>query len=281
MPAPKAIILLLAVALCAGGNALASERERAVCGAFMEALAFSLWSAMAPRPNPRLLDGIAGLEPYEFVAGDGKRLRGYLIRARNAQDEAIEKPRGYVLIAPGNAMTATHLVADFVFLSELGYDVYLLDYRGYGNSEGKRRLLAMTIDHGELIAHLATRYQHAYLVGLSLGGIVILKAIHDGAPFTRAIIDSSPSTVSQFFCPETFDPVANLPRAASNMLIITGGRDRVIPPHASEALVSKARASGAQTYHCAECGHPLMDAAPRLRERRFAEMARFLGAQER
>lgn len=252
---------------------MASERERSVCGGFMEPLAFALWSAMAPKPDQRLLAGIVGVKPYEFVAGDGKTLRGYLIQARKDLGEIIEKPRGYVLIAPGNAMTATHLVADFVFLSWLGYDVYILDYRGYGNSEGKRRLLAMTVDYEELIEHLSAKYLHTYLLGLSLGGVVILKAID--ARYTRAIIDSLPSTVTQFGCPETFNPVENLPQDASSLLIITGGRDRVIPPEASEELVSKAQASGAQVFRCDECGHPLMDADPVLRARRFREIARF------
>jgi alpha-beta hydrolase superfamily lysophospholipase len=115
------------------------------------------------------------------------------------------------------------------------------------------------------------------LLGLSLGGIVILKAIHEGAPFTRAIIDSSPSTVTQFVCPEAFNPVENLPQHAPNMLIITGSRDRVIPPEASEELVSRARASGAQVFCCEECGHPLMDADPELRTRRFRKIAHFFG----
>lgn len=275
-----AIIILLTVGLCSGEHVLASERERSVCGGFMEPLAFALWSAMVPKPDQRLLAGIVGVKPYEFVAGDGKTLRGYLIQARKDQGEIIENPRGYVLIAPGNAMTATHLVADFVFLSALGYDVYILDYRGYGNSEGKRRLLAMTVDYEELIEHLSAKYPHTYLLGLSLGGIVILKAIHEGARFTRAIIDSSPSTVTQFVCPQVFNPVENLPQDASSMLIITGGRDRVIPPEASEELVSKARASGAQVFRCDECGHPLMDADPDLRARRFREIARFFAERD-
>jgi alpha-beta hydrolase superfamily lysophospholipase len=241
----------------------------------MEPLAFALWSAMAPRPDQGLLEGLVGVNPYEFVAGDGKTLRGYLIQARKDRDEIIDNPRGYVLIAPGNAMAATHLAADFVFLSALGYDVYILDYRGYGNSEGKRRLLAMTVDYEELTRHLSARYPHTYLLGLSLGGIVILKATHEGTPYTRAIVDSSPSTVTQFACPEAFNPVENLPEDASQMLFITGGRDRVIPPEASAKLVSRARASGAQVFRCEECGHPLMDADPELRERRFREIARF------
>lgn len=254
---------------------MASQRERAVCGSFMEPLVFALWSSMAPRPDPHRIATKAGVEPYEFVAGDGKSLRGYKIRARHDAHEVVEHPQGYVLIAPGNAMTATYLVDEFVFLSELGYDVYILDYRGYGDSEGKRRLLAFTVDYTELIEHLSSRYRDTYLLGLSMGGIVLLKAIHEGAPFTKVIIDSSPSTVSQYFCPKVFNPVENLPDDASNMLMITGGRDHVIPPSASEELISAARGSGAHVFFCAECGHPLMDADPHLRAQRFRVIERF------
>lgn len=254
---------------------MTSERERSVCGGFLEPLAFALWSAMAPASDSRRLDGIAGVDAYDFTAGDGNALRGYMIQARNDRDEIIENPRGYVLIAPGNAMTAAHLAADFVFLSALGYDVYILDYRGYANSEGKRRLLALTVDYAELISHLSTKYAQTHLLGMSLGGIVILKAIHDGAPFTSAVVDSSPSTVTQFFCPRAFNPTANLPSDASHLLVITAGRDRVIPPAASEEFVSGAQAAGARVFHCAECQHPLTDTDPELIARRFREIARF------
>ncbi len=272
-------VVLLVAGVCSGGRLMASERERAVCGGFLEPLAFALWSGMAPEPDPRLIERIDGVEPYGFVAGDGKSLRGYRIQARTDR-EMLADAQGYVLIAPGNAMTATHMVNEFVFLSALGYDVYILDYRGYGHSEGKRRLLAMTVDYRELIGHLSMRYRDGYLLGLSLGGIVILTAIHEGAPFTRAIVDSSPSTVGRFFCPKSFDPVENLPADASRLLIITGGRDRVISPSASRDLVSRARAAGARIYFCAECGHPLMDVDPELRARRFRAMARFFARDD-
>jgi alpha-beta hydrolase superfamily lysophospholipase len=270
------VVVLLTIGLIGGGCASVSERERSVCGGFLEPLAFALWSAMAPNPDPRRLDGIAGVKPYDFVAGDGNTLRGYMIQARNDRDEIIENARGYVLVAPGNAMAATHLAADFVFLSELGYDVYVLDYRGYANSEGKRRLLALTVDYAELITHLSAKYTHTNLLGMSMGGIVILKAIHEGAPFTRAIVDSSPSTVTQFLCPKAFNPIANLPADPSRLLIITAGRDRVIPPTASEELVARAQAAGAEVFTCAECRHPLADTDPELLARRFREIARFL-----
>ena len=274
---PPTIAVLVTVTLLSGGQILASERERAVCGGFLEPLAFALWSGMAPAPDPRLVEGLNGVTGYEFVAGDGVRLRGYRIRARSG-NEIIDNPSGYVLIAPGNAMTATHLVREFLFLSELGHDVYILDYRGYGKSEGKRRLLAMTVDYGELINHLSGQYRQTYLLGLSLGGIVMLKAIREGASFTRATIDSSPSTVTQFLCPDTFNPMANVPRDASDLLIITGGGDRVIPPRVSAELVATARAAGARTWHCEACRHPLMDADPELQARRLGEIARFFRA---
>lgn len=271
-----AVIVLMTAALCTGGCVLASERERSVCGGFLEPMAFALWARMAPKPDERLVAEIRGVEPYGFIAGDGKTLRGYVIRARNEASELIDDPAGFVWIAPGNAMTATHLVADFVYLSALGYDVYILDYRGYGNSEGRRRLLALTFDAKELIEHLSAQYRQTHLLGLSIGGIVILKAIREGAPYTRAIVDSSPSTVTQFVCPKAFDPIENLPQDASRMLVITGGADRIIPPKASAALVATARSRGAQTLHCEACGHPLMNADPELRAWRFREIAAFL-----
>ncbi|MGH8523433.1 MAG: hypothetical protein ACREXY_04235 [Gammaproteobacteria bacterium] len=63
-------------------------------------------------------------------------------------------PWGYLLVARGNAMLADHLIGEFQLIRDLGLDVYLYDYRGYGLSNGKNRLKALVSDYQEIVSAL-------------------------------------------------------------------------------------------------------------------------------
>ncbi len=77
-----------------------------------------------------------GLE-YEDVyleREDGPRLHGWWLPA------ATDEVKGTVYHLHGNAQNiSTHLMSVF-WLPEQGYQVFLLDYRGYGKSEGRARI---------------------------------------------------------------------------------------------------------------------------------------------
>ena len=93
---------------------------------------FWLWSSMAGSPNPKGVAHIKNLEQIRFKTRDGIELGGYKLAAAN--------PKGYLLVVQGNAMLADQLVADLQSFRDLGLDVYIFDYRGYGISKGKAGL---------------------------------------------------------------------------------------------------------------------------------------------
>jgi alpha-beta hydrolase superfamily lysophospholipase len=257
-------ILVLALL---GGCATAStapeantDLEESVCNVVLEPFAFWLWQRSAG--TPYLRDGRlpANVEVIHHRTQDGRVLYGYRLKASTEPGAA---PKGFVLVAQGNATLAERLVGRLRGLAESGYDVYLYDYRGYARSEGKRRLKAIVSDYQELYAELSRdRPGERLLYGMSFGGIVLLKVIASGAGFDRAVLDSTPSTVSNYGCPRHYDPVANLPADASRLLLISGARDRVVAAEDSAALVDAAAARGARSVRSPDFAHPFMDKDP-------------------
>ncbi len=234
-----------------------------------------MWSWAAGDPNPARVVDRLHIERTEHAAGDGRILRGYRYRAISPSG-ATGAARGYVLVAGGNAMLADQIIAEMEFLARAGLDVYVYDYRGYGESEGKRRLKAIVEDYKEITGALNTQYERGLLYGISFGGIVLLNVIGAGIDFTAAVIDSSPSRVSDYGCPEQFDPVENLPVDGSRLLVIRGAADRVVTPAMSEELGAVAQRNGGCHHFDERFDHPFMDHSIRDHERRLRMVRDFL-----
>jgi len=103
-------------------------------GAFVLFVYFSQ-SSLLYLPNLPSRDVIAtpdvvGLsyEPVKILADDGVRLDGWFIPARQA--------RGAVLFFHGNAGNISHRLDSLKIFNDLGLDVLIFDYRGYGRSQG-------------------------------------------------------------------------------------------------------------------------------------------------
>ena len=122
--------------------------DEAVCGFWTERLLSALYHFAAGRPDMERVQGIPGVERVSFITKDARRLGGYKLRA-NA--DAGRQPRGYLLIAQGNAMLADQIAGEFRFFQADGFDVYVYDYRGYGISEGRSRFFAIRSDYIEII----------------------------------------------------------------------------------------------------------------------------------
>jgi len=69
-----------------------------------------------------------GYEDVYFKTSDGVRLHGWYVSA--GQD------RGVGLFFHGNAGTISHRLDSIAFFHGLGFSVFIIDYRGYGKSEG-------------------------------------------------------------------------------------------------------------------------------------------------
>lgn len=253
-----AVILLLTVyvsgATCHAAQ-ISSSLEQSICG-FKEPFVFWLWRSAAGKPSAAGLAQVANIEDVSTTSSDGRILRGYKLKPPPG-GRAI--PRGYLLVAQGNAMLADQIIMLFNQFAELGYDVYIFDYRGYGRSEGKRRLKAILNDYHQIIQQLNKQpYRNRAFYGLSFGGVVLLDALQHHKGGMKVVIDSTPSRLSGYGCPTAHDPVNNLPEDTGNLLFIAGTEDQVIKPGASRELTELAEDRGATILRPA-WGHPFMD----------------------
>ena len=257
----------------------ASERENTVCGWFTERFFFKIWSSIAPNPDESRIQSNPYIENIKFTTSDNRKLNGYVNYAR-ADVTGNKTVKGCILMALGNAMISDQIIGRLNEFSEKGYDVYIYDYRGYGASEGKRRINAMIEDYKEIISHLNEQYQRTALYGISLGAAILLNAVGSGAQFDRAVIDSSPSRFSLYGCPEEIDPVNNLPEDSSEILIITGQNDRVLRPALTSELRELAKSKGAMVFDGKNYAHPFMDAEPAIHKDRMNRVIKFLSAED-
>jgi len=280
-PASRVLGLTLLMAIMASSmmaSADDSNLEQAVCNRWLEPFAFWLWQRAAGTPHARPEALPPNVEIIHHTTVDQRRLAGYRIRADRRAGAA---PKGFILVAQGNATLVERLINHLGALTDAGYDVYLYDYRGYGGSEGKRRLKAIASDYRELFAALSRSHTgERLLYGMSFGGIVLLNVIGTGAAFDRAVIDSTPASVSNYGCPRRYDPVANLPADSSGLLLIAGQLDNVVPADESAALLEAGAARGARAVRSPVYAHPFMDRDQAVYRERQLLILDFLAGRE-
>lgn len=277
----KFLISLLLVVVT--GTAIAARSvapmklEQSVCG-IKEPIYFWLWSTAARRANSKRLSGLDGVVDLAFATQDGRTLRGYKLSAANEVFQEQTGPaKGFLLVLQGNAMLADQILREYRVYAHLGYDVYIYDYRGYGRSNGKRRLKAIVHDTKEILRSLiAQGYEERLVYAMSLGGVFFLNALDPDMQLDKIVIDSSPSRLSDYGCPIEYDPIENLPDDCSNILIMRGQRDHVVTPAMSQDLAREAEIRNAVVISDPEFSHPFMDANARIHQRRTREIQRYL-----
>ena len=249
--------------------------EQSVCG-LKEPFVFWLWSGMAGSPNADRVAGLRNVEDIAFETKDHRILRGYKLKA-NGSEGQLSSPRGYLLVLQGNAILADQIIGEFTRFAAAGFDVYIYDFRGYGRSEGKRRLKAIISDYAEIIDTLGSSgYAEQVVYAMSFGGIVFLDGFELHADVDRIVVDSTPSRLSAYGCPSDFDPVEHLPQDCGRFLFIVGRNDSVVSPSMSRELVETAQQRGAVILRDEEFGHPFMDYDRSVHRRRMQLIEKYL-----
>lgn len=123
-------------------------------------------------PNPYLAR--FEREDVVFRTPDGVRLHGWLLRPRI-------RPRGTILFFHGNAGDIAAHVGEVLWLVQEGYQVFLIDYRGYGESTGKPDMAGIHVD---ALAAIDQTFRmegvdpdRVAVFGQSLGGAVAVYAV--------------------------------------------------------------------------------------------------------
>ena len=107
-------------------------------------------------------------ESVSFETTDGVQLSGWFVPSESA--------RGVILFSHGNAGNISHRLDSIQIFHQLGLDVFIFDYRGYGQSEGKPTEQGTYKDAEAawryLIEERQVKPNEVIIFGRSLGGAV-------------------------------------------------------------------------------------------------------------
>ena len=199
------------------------------------------------------------VEEVEFKSADGTSLHGWLLRPPGGR-EAL----GTVVHFHGNAQNLSSHVRFVDWLAERGYNVFVLDYRGYGRSGGSPKRAGVIADSRAALEYIRGRKDidasRLLVLGQSLGGACALAALGEGSTEgVRAIaIDSAFLSYRQvansvlggtvltrplvaLLISREHDPEDTIARLAGiPLLFIHGDRDGIVPLSNGQALFEAA-----------------------------------------
>lgn len=192
----------------------------------------------------------ANVEDVRFTAEDGVELHGWFARGRD--------PKWTILWFHGNAGNVTHrydVMLDLV--DRLNVNVFLVDYRGYGQSQGSpsekglyldalaayRTLLARGIPAGRIVifgkslggavaADLAARVPCA--------GVILQSTFTSAGEMSKRVIPLFPA---RWFLRTSYDTLAKMGSIRAPVLVVHGRADEIIPFSMGETLYAAAPGS--------------------------------------
>lgn len=121
-------------------------------------------------------------EPVVFRSSDGTALSGWFIPATGRADP--RQAKGTVIHLHGNAQNMSAHWRFVAWLPAQDYNVFVFDYRGYGESEGKAEARGVFEDSKSAIAYVRSRADidpaRLLVFGQSLGGTNAIAAVGAG-----------------------------------------------------------------------------------------------------
>jgi hypothetical protein len=186
------------------------------------------------------------VEDISLKAGDGVTIRGWMVKDSHAGKSPL------ILYFGGNAEEVSHLIGESDEFR--GWSLALMNYRGYGLSEGKPGERALFDDAIAIYDYFSDRGDvnrgRIIVMGRSLGtGVavyvaqnravegVILVTPYDS--LTSVAQEKFPFLPISFLLKHTFDSVSRAPSIAAPLLALAAKDDTIIPPEHAKRLVEK------------------------------------------
>jgi len=193
--------------------------------------------------------GLTDVELVTFETIDRLSLSGWFFAASGPS------PRVTVLVFNGNAGNRAHLGPLAAALQRHGFQVLLVDYRGYGGNPGAPSKNGLAADGRAARAYLAGRpdvdLSRLVYFGESLGTAVAVDLAVEHPP--AALVLRSPFTsmgdLGQHHYPflpvglllrDRFAVIDQIQRVRVPLLVIAGGHDRIVPIENSRRLYDAA-----------------------------------------
>lgn len=197
-----------------------------------------------PQPGPArppVAPAGRAVEPLSFAAADGVTVRGWLVHA-------VRAPAPLLIFYGGNAEEISWQAAE---PWPEDWSLALVNYRGYGQSEGKPSEAALFADAETVFDALAARADvdrsRIVLLGRSLGSGVAVHLASRRAVAGLVLVSPYDSMIAVGqrhypFLPvglllkHPFDALALAPKVSAPLVAIVGERDGIIPPEHSRRL---------------------------------------------
>ena len=207
-----------------------------------------MYFPMAHVPAPGAI-GLTSVEPLTFETSDGLVLNGWFLAAPGSS------PPLTILVFNGNAGNRADRGPLAAALNRHGFQVLLVDYRGYGENPVTPRERGLAADSRSARAYALGRSDvdgsRLVYFGESLGAAVAVDLAVEHPP--AALILRSPFTsmaeVGQYHYPflpvrlllrDRFPSIDRIPLVRSPLLVLAGERDSIVPTRQSQRLYEAA-----------------------------------------
>ena len=191
-----------------------------------------------PEKEITLLPSSIGLvyEDLALLTEDHVKIHGWYIPAK--------EKRATILFFHGNAGNISGRLSTIDFYHQLGLDVYIIDYRGYGKSEGSPSEKGLYLDAKALWNYVTgpkgENKKHVIVSGRSLGGAVaawLAKEFQPGALILQGTFTSAaemgrvlyPYLPIQYCIVHRFPTIEFIKDVISPVLVMHSPEDEVVP----------------------------------------------------
>lgn len=187
-------------------------------------------------------------EELNVLASDGERIHGWFVPAPEA--------RGTVVFCHGNAGNIANRMDSFWRWHDLGLNVCMFDYRGYGRSTGKPSEAGTYRDADAVWTWVtATRgvaTNRVVVFGESLGGAVaawLAEQKKPAAVILESTFTSLPDMAARFYpllparwlCRMRYDTLSRMPAITCPVLVAHSPDDELVPYAQGQRLFQAAR----------------------------------------
>ena len=185
-------------------------------------------------------------EDIYFKTPDHCELNGWFMKAPQA--------RSTLLFLHGNAGNISHRLEKILMFHQLGLNVFIIDYRGYGKSQGKPSEGGLYQDALAAYDYLLTRkdIDHGKVIGYgdSLGGVVAVE-LATKRKLACLVVDSSLTSIAEmsrtifpfvptFLLTMRMDSASKVKTITVAKLFIHSVNDEIIPFKLGKKLFDKA-----------------------------------------